>query len=151
RPPARAGAVVETPSAVAVCFDPMTVELMDSRAVAIHPALSRLGPDASTADFDVKEALRRLDSPDRAQMSIGDALLDQKVLAGVGNVIRSEVCFIERVDPFKPVADVDEAARRRLVDRSAAILRANRGGGARVTTTPGTPGRLYVYLRTGRP
>jgi len=38
-----------------------------------------------------------------------------------------------------------------LLERSAAILRANRGGGARVTTATGTPGRLYVYLRTGRP
>jgi len=151
RPPARAGAVVETPATVAVCFDPMTVELMDTRAVAIHPALSRLGPDASTADFDLTEALRRLNSPEREGMPIGDALLDQKILAGVGNVIRSEVCFIERVDPFRPVRDLDVATRRRLLERSATILRANRGGGARVTTAAGTPGRLYVYVRTGRP
>ena len=151
RPPGRAGAVVETSATVAVCFDPMTVELMETRAVAIHPALSRLGPDASTADFDVDETLRRLDSPDRAGVAIGDALLDQKILAGVGNVIRSEVCFIERVDPLRPVADVDDETRRRLLERSAAILRANRGGGARVTTAPGTPGDLYVYGRTGRP
>jgi endonuclease-8 len=151
RPPARAGAVVETPATVAVCFDPLTVELMDTRALAIHPALSRLGPDASTADFDVDEALRRLDSADRAGMATGDALLDQKILAGVGNVIRSEVCFIERVDPFRAVADVDDETRRRLVERSATILRANRGGGSRVTTAPGTPGDLYVYGRTGRP
>ena len=66
RRPGRAGAVVETSATVAVCFDPMTVELMETRAVAIHPALSRLGPDASTSDFDVEEALRRLDSPERA-------------------------------------------------------------------------------------
>lgn len=151
RAPSRAGVVVETPTAVAVCFDPITVELMDTRALAIHPALSRLGPDASTADFDVEEALRRLDSPGMAATAIGDALLDQKILAGVGNVIRSEVCFIERVDPFRPVADVDQSTRRRLVERSAAILRANRGGGARVTTGPDESERLYVYVRTGRP
>jgi endonuclease-8 len=147
----RAGAVIETHDAVAVCFDPMTVELMETRAVALHPALARLGPDASAADFDVTAALRRLDAPERSGVAIGDALLDQTVLAGVGNVIRSEVCFIERVDPFRSVADVDEQTRRRLLDRSAAIHRANRGGGARVTTEPGDGGRLYVYLRTGRP
>ena len=151
RAPSRAGALVETASAVAVCFDPITVELMDTRALAIHPALSRLGPDASTADFDVDEAMRRLGSADRAQVAIGDALLDQTLLAGVGNVIRSEVCFIERVDPFRPVADVDEGTRRLLLERSATILRANRGGGARVTTSLGAAGRLYVYRRTGRP
>jgi endonuclease-8 len=143
--------VVETAAGVAVCFDPITVELMDTRALAIHPALSRLGPDASTADFDVFEALRRLGSADRARVAIGDALLDQQVLAGVGNVIRSEVCFIERVDPFTPVAEVGEDARRRLLARSTAILQANRRGGARVTTEPGIDGRLYVYNRTGRP
>jgi len=151
RAPSRAGAVLETSSTVAVCFDPITVELMDTRAVAIHPALASLGPDASTADFDVDEALRRLDAADKTEMPIGDALLDQKVLAGVGNVIRSEACFIERANPFRPVAQVNAATRRRLIERSAAILRANRGGGARVTTAPGSPGRLYVYNRTGRP
>jgi endonuclease-8 len=151
RAPARAAAVIETGSAVAVCFDPMTVELMETKAVAIHPALNRLGPDASTADFDADGALRRLASPEHAAVAIGDALLDQRVLAGVGNVIRSEVCFIERVDPFRAVADIDDSTRRRLVDRSAQILRANRGGGRRVTTAPGTLGALYVYGRTGRP
>jgi endonuclease-8 len=151
RAPSRAGAVIETPTSLAVCFDPITVELMETRALSIHPALSRLGPDASTAEFDIDEALRRLGTADRAHVAIGDALLDQKILAGVGNVIRSEACFIERVDPFKPVAEVDEETRRRLLERSAQILRANRGGGARVTTAPGTPGRLYVYVRTGRP
>ena len=151
RAPSRAGAVLETATAVAVCFDPKTVELVETRALAVHPALSRLGPDASTADFDVDEAMRRLAAVDQQSVPIGDALLDQTILAGVGNVIRSEVCFIERVDPSAPVAQVPEEARRRLVDRSSAILRANRGGGQRVTTAPGTPGALYVYRRTGRP
>ena len=151
RAPARAAAVVETESTVAVCFDPLRVELIETRALAIHPALTQLGPDASAPDFDAGEVMRRLASPALADVPIGDALLDQRVMAGVGNVIRSEVCFIERVDPFRPVAEVDEPTRRRLVDRAAAILRANRGGGARVTTEAGSDGRLYVYGRTGRP
>jgi endonuclease VIII len=151
RATSRAGAVLETANAVAVCFDPMTVELIETRAVAIHPVLSRLGPDASAHDFDNAAALNRLRDPGRATTAIGDALLDQKVLAGVGNVYRSEVCFIERVNPFTVVADLDDATLERLIARSAILLRANRGGGARVTTAPGTPGTLYVYGRTGRP
>lgn len=151
RAASRAAAVVATESAVVVCFDPMTVELLETRALAIHPALARLGPDASKADFDADAALRGLAAAERANVQIGDALLDQKVMAGVGNVIRSEVLFIERVDPFVPVILVPDEVRRRLVDRSSAILRANRGGGRRVTTAPGTPGALYVYGRTGRP
>jgi endonuclease-8 len=151
RAPSRAAAVLETANIVCVAFDAPTVELIETRALAIHPVLSRLGPDASAPDFDASAALHRLGSPELADMAIGDALLNQDVLAGVGNVIRSEVCFIERVHPFRPVGDVDDATRRHLVDRSAAILRANRGGGRRVTTAPGTPGSLYVYGRTGRP
>jgi endonuclease-8 len=151
RAPARAAAVIETPVSVAVCFDPMTVELIETRALPLHPALAKLGPDASTAEFDADAALSRLASVDRQATAIGDALLDQQVLAGVGNVIRSEVLFIERVDPLRSVAEMDEPTRRRLIARSAAILRANRGGGQRVTTAPGTRGALYVYGRTGRP
>jgi endonuclease VIII len=147
----RAAAVLETDDAVAVCFDPMTVELIETRALAIHPVLSRLGPDASAPDFDNAAALARLRNPGQATMAIGDALLDQKVLAGVGNVYRSEVCFIERVNPLTVVAELDDAALERLIARSGVLLRANRGGGRRVTTAPGTTGSLYVYGRTGRP
>jgi endonuclease-8 len=147
----RAGAVLETANAVAVCFDPMTVEIIETRALTIHPVLSRLGPDASAPDFDNAAALERMRDPGSAAAAIGDALLDQKVLAGVGNVYRSEVCFIERVSPLTVVADLDDATLERLIARSAALLRANRGGGPRVTTAPGTPGTLYVYGRTGRP
>lgn len=151
RAPSRAAAVLETANIVCVAFDAPTVELIETRALAIHPVLSRLGPDASAPDFDASAALHRLGSPELADMAIGDALLNQDVLAGVGNVIRSEACFIERVDPHRPVRQVDDETRRRLVDRSAAILRASPGGGRRVTTAPGTPGTLYVYGRTGRP
>jgi endonuclease VIII len=151
RPRARAAAVLETPAAVAVAFDAPTVELLDSRAVALHPRLARLGPDASTAEFEVEASLGRLAAPANAKRPIGDALLDQRVVAGLGNVYRSEICFIERVSPLRPVGQVSDEARRRLLEAGVRLLRANAGGGRRVTTTPGTPGNLYVYGRTGRP
>lgn len=149
--PSRAAAVLETANIVCVAFDAPTVELIETRALAIHPVLSRLGPDASTAAFDTAAAVSLLRDPTRAAMAIGDALLDQQVLAGVGNVYRSEICFIERVNPLTAVAELDGATLERLIERSAVLLRANRGGGRRVTTAPGTPGTLYVYGRTGRP
>jgi endonuclease VIII len=147
----RAAAVLETPTTVAVAFDAPTVELLDSRAISLHPRLARLGPDASEAEFDLDGALRRLVAPANAQRAIGDALLDQRIVAGLGNVYRSEVCFIEQVHPFKSVGELDEATHRRLLGTGARLLRANAGGGRRVTTAPGTPGSLYVYGRTGRP
>ena len=63
-------------------------------------------------------------------------MLDQRALAGVGNVYKSEVLFIERVDPFVPVGALDDAILGRLVDRAHALLLANRDAVARVTTGP---------------
>jgi endonuclease-8 len=163
RSAARAVAVLEVPGAVAVCFDAPTVELLDSRVVALHPALAALGPDLLAADPDLAEAVTRLRAPTRRAMPIGEALLDQTAQAGLGNVYRSEVCFIERVDPFAPVGELDDATLERLVGTAARLMAANVGGPGRTTTVdalgaePGSaqirrPGsNVYVYGRTGRP
>src|SRR5918992_4630756 len=82
RPPGRARLVLETPDAVAVCFDCPTVELFEQRAEHLHPSLSKLGPDLLAPDFDAAEAYRRLRHPSRAGMTIAEALLDQRALAG---------------------------------------------------------------------
>lgn len=163
RSPARAVAVIEVPGAVAVCFDAPTAELMETRAIRLHPALAALGPDMIEPEPNLAEAFRRLRSPARASTPIGEALLDQTALAGLGNVYRSEVCFIERVDPFAEVGDLDEPTVRQLLETGARLLRANRSGGERITTTDaiggqpgsggprGRGGNLYVYSRAGRP
>jgi endonuclease-8 len=151
RAPARAVAVLETNDLVAVCFDAPTVELLEARAVAIHPLLRALGPDASLPEFDLDAAVAALRDPARAHMAIGDALLDQRAVAGLGNVYRSELCFIERQDPFAPVVKVSDETLGRMLERGSKLLRLNSGGGERVTTTAGTPGNTYVYGRAGRP
>lgn len=156
RPPGRARLVLEVPGAVAVCFDAPVVELLEQRAEGTHPPLGGLGPDLLATDFDSGEALRRLRDPDRANRAIAEALADQRVMAGLGNVYKSEVAWIERVSPFAPVAEVDDATLRRLVETSRRLLLANatsRRGPERVTTAGdrGAPGPLYVYRRTGRP
>jgi endonuclease-8 len=163
RSPARAVAVIEVPNAVAVCFDAPTVELMDTRALAIHPALSSLGPDLLAPEPDLAEVVRRLGEPACAQVAIGEALLDQTVMAGLGNVYRTELLWEVLVSPFVPLAEVSESVKRRLVETGAAMLRANLNGHARVTTTdalggpPGSRGprrgirNLNIYGRAGRP
>ncbi len=150
RSPARAVAVLETDRSVAVCFDAPTVELMETRAVAIHPGLRGLGSDAATEEFDVEAALTGLRDSSRAQMTVGDALLDQRAVAGFGNVYRSELCFLERIDPFAPVSALGDAKLRAMLERGARLVKVNSAGGGRVTTPIGTPGNLYVYGRTGR-
>jgi endonuclease-8 len=147
----RAAAVLELPDVVAACFDAPTVELLKTRALPLHPLLRRLGPDASTTDFDLDAALTRLRAPANAVRQVGDTLLDQRIVAGLGNVYRSELCFIERTDPRTPVGQLDEATLRRLLAHGHRLLRANGGGGRRITAAPGSGGALYVYGRSGRP
>src|SRR4029450_8651321 len=99
RPPSRARLVLEVPGAVAVCFDAPVVELFETRAADQHPSLSRLGPDLLATDFDAGEAHRRLRDPSRAATEIAVALVDQRALAGIGNVYKNEVLWMERVSP----------------------------------------------------
>jgi len=156
RPPARARLVLEVPGAVAVCFDAPVVELLEQRAEPIHAPLGGLGPDLLAPELDADEAIRRLRDPARAAVAIAEALVDQRALAGIGNVYKSEVLWIERVSPFSPVAAVSDDALRRLVGTATRLLTVNATstrGPERVTTAGdrGAPGPLYVYGRTGRP
>ena len=134
RPADRAVAVIQTPNAVAVCFDAPTVELMDTRAVALHPQLSTLGPDLLAPEPDLDRAIANLALPSRAATPVGEALLDQSLLAGLGNVYRSEVLFIERVDPFLPLGELAPGTAERLVRLGARLLHANRLDPDRTTT-----------------
>ncbi len=147
RPEARARLVIEVPGAVAVCFDAPVVELFEQRAEALHPALAGLGPDLldpAFGDDGADEALRRLRDPARASMTISEALLDQRALAGIGNIWRNETLFVERTDPFAVVDTLDDAHLRRLVATARRLL---------VESASLAPGRqrMHVYGRSGRP
>lgn len=147
RSPARARLVLEVPGAVAVCFDAPVVELFESRAEAIHPTISRLGPDLldpAWTEADEAEAVRRLRDPARSALTISAALLDQRALAGIGNIWRNETLFHEGVNPWTPVSTLDDDALHRLVRRARALLRAS------VDLPPGRA-PTWVYGRAGRP
>jgi endonuclease-8 len=146
-PPSRARLVLEVPGAVAVCFDAPVVELFETRAEAIHPTLSRLGPDLLAPDWgpdQAAEARRRLRDPARAGMTISEALLDQRVVAGIGNIWRNETLFAERVDPWAPVRDLDDATLDRLIATARRLLTQSAGVAPGRTSTK-------VYRRAGRP
>jgi len=151
RPASRAVAVLSTTDATVVCFDAPTAELLETRALAAHPVLRALGSDIATADFDIDTALVALREPHRATMAVGDALIDQAALAGLGNVYRSELPFIERVNPLTPVAQVSDGLLRAMLERGAVLVRQNSAGGPRVTAPAGLPSSVHVYGRTGRP
>jgi endonuclease-8 len=85
-------------------------------------------------------------------MALADALLDQRTVAGIGNVYKSEVAFLERLDPWSPVRSYDDDELRAALATARRLLQANTRGGARITTGSGRRGEgLWVYGRAGRP
>jgi len=149
-PPRQASVVLETADSVAVCFNAPIVELLTAAELARQPTLAALGPDLLAPDFEAGAAVDRFHGLGAA--ALGDALLDQRVVAGIGNVYKSEVCFIERLSPWQPVAELDDATLLRVLTTARRLLRANVRGGARVTTDRARgAGALWVYGRAGRP
>ena len=147
RPAARARLVLEVLGAVAVCFDAPVIELFETRTEPIHPTLARLGPDLlddAWGPAHATEALSRLRDRARAGLTISEALLDQRAVAGIGNIWRNETLFRERVDPWMRVADVDDATLARLVTTARDLL--HRSVAATSVRSP-----MWVYRRAGRP
>jgi formamidopyrimidine-DNA glycosylase len=139
-------AVLRTEPWVAVGFRLAICELLPTASE--HEVVGHLGPDVLGPDWDPAEAVRRLRAdPDRA---IGTALLDQRAIAGPGNVYKSEVCFLRGVDPWTPVGEVEDLEG--MVDLMKRLMEANRTTGSQITTGDTRPGRTHwVAARTGKP
>jgi endonuclease-8 len=149
-PASQANAIIETAVAVAVAFNTPRLELLTDAGLARDQALRELGPDLLGKEFDLAEAFRRL--RDRDAEELGNALLDQRAVAGIGNVVKSETAFIERLDPWAAVGSFRDEELEAALRTARRLLQANTRGGARVTT--GNPRRgqeLWVYGRAGRP
>src|SRR4051794_20588786 len=116
--PRRAWLVIRTPTAEVVEFDGPVLELMTDARTRFDNRLNTLGPDILAPELDEQEFLRRLRSDDQTR-GIGDALLDQRIIAGIGNIWKSEGCYMARVDPWRKVGDVTD-------EEALAIVRGNR-------------------------
>jgi endonuclease-8 len=112
--------------------------------------VGHLGPDLLGPDWDPAEAVRRL-SADPAR-PVGEALLDQRNLAGIGTLYRAEALFLRGVSPWRPVADLDAGALTELVTVAQRLLDANKERIGQVTTGNRARGReTWVYNRAGQP
>jgi endonuclease-8 len=113
KPRGAAWAVLAGEGQEAVQFGGPTLRLISAARLARDPQLARLGPDVLADEPDLDEILRGLRAdPGR---SLGDALLDQSVVAGIGNIFKSEACFAARIDPWRPIADLDDEELRTVL------------------------------------
>jgi endonuclease-8 len=150
--------VIETTAWVAIAFRVNDAELIGADELARHGRLAALGPDLLADSPDLAEARQRLRGS--TARHIGEALLSQQTVAGIGNVYKSEVLFLSRINPFDKPAALSDAELDGLLTRSRALLQLNvaerpvagSGSPARQTTgrlNPREP--LWVYARGGRP
>ena len=147
--PARlARVVLATEDAVAVCFNAPVVELLSARQLARHESLRRLGPDVLGEVFDLSEAVRRIASS--GNRPIGEALILQSALAGVGNIYKSEALFLCGLDPFAAVVSLSENDLARVVAKARELMSANLDGTPRRTRRTPDGASYWVYARSGK-
>lgn len=144
RPAHQARVVLGIDGRQAVGFSLGIVELLPTDEES--SVVGHLGPDLLGPDWDEPEALRRLRAdPERA---IGEALLDQTCLAGIGNMYQAELCFVSGVHPRTPVGEIPDLAR--MVRRGKQMLEVNKER-AQQSTTGNLREPLWVYRRDQAP
>ena len=143
RSPRRAWLVLRTAEHEVVQFDGPVLELMTESRSRFDRRLAALGPDVLAGELDERAVLARLRQDDQSR-GLGDALLDQRNLAGVGNVWKSEGCFRVGLDPWRPLGRVAD-------DEALAVVRAIRERMLASVEHGGHPRDLRVYDRSGRP
>lgn len=123
-------AILSTDGRTATGYRLPLLELL--RTAEEPAAIGHLGPDLLGPDWDPAEAVRRLLSdPGRP---VAEALLDQRSLAGIGNVYAAELCFLARVSPWAPVAELPADLPLRMVTAAKKLLEANKARPLRRTT-----------------
>lgn len=153
--------VLETGDYIAVGFRVPVAEMHTAESLKRDRRIPAAAADVLREEFDRDEALRRL--LEQANEAIADVLLRQEVLAGVGNVFKSEVCFVTGVHPYCKVGWLSESQARDVIKTARKLIASNVledssdrivtfGGRTRRTTHASHPGEsLWVYGRAGEP
>ena len=139
----RAWLVLRTDAGEVVQFDGPVLELLTEARTRFDRRLAQLGPDILAPELDEAGFLRRLreDDPTRP---IGDALLDQRTIAGIGNLWKCEGCFAAQIDPWRPTGECSD-------DEALAIVRALRPGMAQSALDGMQDRHRRIYAHAGRP
>ena len=143
RSSSRAWLVLTREETDVVQFDGPVLELMTEVRFRFDHRLKALGPDVMAVRFDYERFLARLrhDDPRRA---IGDALLDQHTVAGIGNIWKSEGCWEARIDPWRSVASVSDEEAVAIIDGARPRMLASGRQGPKFANE-------QVYRQGGRP
>jgi endonuclease-8 len=150
--------LIETAAFVAVGFNVPVAELLTARELSHHRQYQALGPDLLSPDFDQAAAAGRLRA--HANEAIADALLDQRIVAGIGNEFKSEILFVAGVHPDRLVGALPDETVTRLIEIARKELRANvltrnqtlsPAMGRRTLRSLDPRKTLWVYGRAGKP
>ena len=161
RPRTNMRILIENNEYVAVAFNVPVAKMLQSDEIERLLPIPQTTIDVLSQDFDMAEVARRILACGAEQ--IGDVLLRQQVIAGVGNMFKSEVCYVTATNPFSTVAALDAEKIQALIATSRRLLKANVVedsdemfvtdlGRQRRTTHASDPGAsLWVYGRQGEP
>jgi endonuclease-8 len=141
RPLDSAWVVLTTATATAAEFGGPRLALRTEAELRADPRLRSLGPDLLAPEFTAERGVSALRAAD-PERQLGDALLDQRVIAGIGNVYKAEGCFAARVSPWQRLRRLSDEQLDRVVLETIRLMRAGleRERGARA-----------IYRRAGRP
>jgi endonuclease-8 len=152
RPARQAGVVLETRCEVYVCFNPKEVELLRTDGLRARDLGAHLGPDLIGATPEPTRLVARARELLEAETPLADVLLDQRIAAGIGNVYKSELLFLEGLAPTRRLSETSDAQLGSMYQRAAELLAANTEGGPRRTRDVGHDGgTLWVYGRADHP
>jgi endonuclease-8 len=137
----RAWAVLSAPGVEAAELNGSHLDLRTESEQRSNPQLRSLGPDVLSPEFDADAGIAALRAADQSR-ELGEALLDQRLLAGVGNIYKCEGCWSARVDPWRRLSHLDDEELRRVVIEVAALMRYGVETGRRPRS---------IYRRAGQP
>lgn len=149
KPERLAGIVLNLEESVVVCFSPKTLELLSPAELHRHRYLNRLGPDLLSSHFDREEVIRRFRIHNRTP--IGEAVMNQTIVCGIGNVYKSELLFLLQVHPRRPVSDFNDETLHALLSKARDLMTRNLAGYPRQTRFAADGPKKWVYGRAGKP
>jgi endonuclease VIII len=149
KPKRQANVILMATDRHAVCFNAPIISLLAERDVERGTSIGRLGPDVLVDPFHAAEVVARARAT-RNTDAIGEVLLDQRVVAGIGNIYRCESLFLESIHPWTIVSQLSDQAFEMLVNTASQLMRNNLGKPIG-RNFGGGENQQWVYGRAGLP